>query len=232
MSLVQTTDLKKEYIMGRTHVPALRGVNLTISKGDFMAVWGPSGSGKTTLLNLIGAIDAPSGGRLMIADQDVQALSDNALSEFRGRFIGFVFQGFNLIPVMTALENVMLPLQIRGVAPKKARQKALKNLDLVGISNFAHHRPDNMSGGQQQRVAIARALITEPALVIADEPTANLDKNTSKKIVGLMRDLNREVKTTFIFSTHDQRLLDQVDRLIRLEDGQIVNGGKPNGKMD
>lgn len=232
MSLVQTTDLKKEYAMGRTKVPALRGVDLTISKGDFMAVWGPSGSGKTTLLNLIGAIDAPSGGRLMVADQDVQALSDNALSEFRSRFIGFVFQGFNLIPVLTALENVMLPLQIRGVTPKKARQKALKNLDLVGIANFAHHRPDNMSGGQQQRVAIARALITEPALVIADEPTANLDKNTSKRIVGLMRDLNREVKTTFIFSTHDQRLLDQVDRLIRLEDGQIVNGGIPHGKMD
>jgi putative ABC transport system ATP-binding protein len=226
------TELKKEYTMGRTKVPALRGVNLTISKGDFMAVWGPSGSGKTTLLNLIGAIDTPSGGRLIITGQDVQALSDNALSEFRSRFIGFVFQGFNLIPVLSALENVMLPLQIRGVTPQRARQKAMQNLDLVGISTFAHHRPDNMSGGQQQRVAIARALITEPALVIADEPTANLDKNTSRRIVGLMRDLNDEVKTTFVFSTHDQRLLDQVDRLIRLEDGQIVDGGKLNAKMD
>jgi putative ABC transport system ATP-binding protein len=232
MSLVHMTNIKKEYRMGQTSVPALRGVDLSISKGEFMAVWGPSGSGKTTLLNLIGVIDFPSEGRLVIAGQDVQELSDNARSEFRSRFVGFVFQGFNLIPVLSALENVMLPLQIKGVASRTARAKALEKLDLVGISAFAHHRPDKMSGGQQQRVAIARALISDPALVIADEPTANLDKETSQKIVGLMRDLNERMQTTFIFSTHDQRLLDHVERLVRLEDGHIINGGNPDGKMD
>jgi putative ABC transport system ATP-binding protein len=223
MSLVQMTNLKKEYPMGQTKVPALRGVDLTISKGDFMAIWGPSGSGKTTLLNMIGVIDAPSEGRLLIADQDVQTLSDNQRSEFRNQFIGFVFQKFNLIPVLSALENVMLPLQIKGVASKTARQKARECIDLVGISDVARHRPDKMSGGQQQRVAIARALITDPALVIADEPTANLDKTTALKIVDLMRDLNERMQTTFVFSTHDQRLLDQVGRLVRLEDGRITD---------
>jgi putative ABC transport system ATP-binding protein len=223
MSLVQMTNLKKDYPMGQTKVPALRGVDLTISRGDFMAIWGPSGSGKTTLLNMIGVIDAPSEGSLLIADQDVQTLSDNQRSEFRNQFIGFVFQKFNLIPVLSALENVMLPLQIKGVASKTARQKALACIDLVGISDVARHRPDKMSGGQQQRVAIARALITEPALVIADEPTANLDKTTALKIVDLMRDLNGRMQTTFVFSTHDQRLLDQVGRLVRLEDGRITD---------
>lgn len=222
MSLVQMTNLKKEYTMGQTKVPALRGVDLTISKGDFMAIWGPSGSGKSTLLNMIGVIDAPSEGRLLIADQDVQTLSDNQRSEFRNHFIGFIFQKFNLIPVLTALENVMLPLQIKGVASKTASQKARECIDLVGISDVAGHRPDTMSGGQQQRVAIARALITEPALVIADEPTANIDKATALKIVDLMRDLNERTQTTFVFSTHDQRLLDQVGRLVRLEDGRIT----------
>ena len=223
MSLVQMTNLKKDYPMGQTKVPALRGVDLTISRGDFMAIWGPSGSGKTTLLNMIGVIDAPSEGSLLIADQDVQTLSDNQRSEFRNQFIGFVFQKFNLIPVLSALENVMLPLQIKGVASKTARQKALACIDLVGISDVARHRPDKMSGGQQQRVAIARALITEPALVIADEPTANLDKTTALKIVDLMRDLNGRMQTTFVFSTHDQRLLEQVGRLVRLEDGRITD---------
>ena len=223
MSLVQMTNLKKDYPMGQTKVPALRGVDLTISRGDFMAIWGPSGSGKTTLLNMIGVIDAPSEGSLLIADQDVQTLSDNQRSEFRNQFIGFVFQKFNLIPVLSALENVMLPLQIKGVASKTARQKARACIDLVGISDVARHRPDKMSGGQQQRVAIARALITEPALVIADEPTANLDKTTALKIVDLMRDLNGRMQTTFVFSTHDQRLLDQVGRLVRLEDGRITD---------
>jgi putative ABC transport system ATP-binding protein len=231
MALMQLFNIKKEYRLGQTPVPALKGVDLTIAKGEFTAIWGPSGSGKTTLLNLMGAIDTPSEGRLTIDGQDVQALSDNERSEFRNRIIGFIFQRFNLIPVLTALENVMLPLQIRGIASRQARPKAQAYLELVGISAYAHHRPDKMSGGQQQRVAIARALITEPALVIADEPTANLDRETSCRIVGLMHDLNQHSQITFIFSTHDQRLLDQVGRLVRLEDGNIVNGGQPHGKM-
>jgi putative ABC transport system ATP-binding protein len=225
MALIETIDLKKDYHLGETVVHALRGVDLTIDKGEFVAVWGPSGSGKTTLLNLIGAIDEPSGGQILIEGQEIALLSDNKRTELRNSSIGFIFQGFNLIPVLSALENVMLPLQIKGVSSSTARKKAFLRLSEVELSDFVRHRPDKMSGGQQQRVAIARALVADPSLVIADEPTANLDSDTSRKIIGLMRDLNKRGDTTFVFSTHDQRLLDQVDRLIRLEDGNILRGG-------
>jgi len=225
MLLTEMIDIKKDYFLGETVVHALRGIDLTIDKGEFVAIWGPSGSGKTTLLNLIGAIDQPTSGQFYIEGQEIKRLSDNKRTELRNRSIGFIFQGFNLIPVLSALENVMLPLEIRGASFSKAREKALWRLDEVGLSDFVSHRPDKMSGGQQQRVAIARALVTDPSLVIADEPTANLDTGTSKKIIGLMRNLNEKEKTTFIFSTHDQRLLDQVKRLIRLEDGKILDGG-------
>lgn len=225
MPLIEMHDIKKDYRMGETLVHALRGIDLMIGEGEFVAVWGPSGSGKTTLLNLIGAIDEPSSGRLMIADRDVRTFTDNQRTAFRNESIGFIFQGFNLIPVLSALENVMLPLQIRGISFGEARDRSLDRLNDVDLSSLAEHRPDKMSGGQQQRVAIARALVTGPSLVIADEPTANLDTATSRKIIGLMRDLNEREKTTFVFSTHDQRLLDQVKRLIRLEDGKIVDGG-------
>ncbi|MBN2124001.1 MAG: ABC transporter ATP-binding protein [Deltaproteobacteria bacterium] len=224
MSLVEMEAVKKDYHLGETQVHALRGVDLRISRGEFVAIWGPSGSGKTTLLNLIGAVDEPTSGRLVIAGRDVQSLSDNRRSEFRNRTIGFVFQGFNLIPVLSALENVMLPLQIQGATAEEAKTKALERLGEVGLSSYVGHRPDKMSGGQQQRVAIARALVNAPSLVIADEPTANLDRDTSRMIVGMMRDLNEKNQTTFIFSTHDQRLLDQVQRMIRLEDGKVVDG--------
>ncbi len=225
MLLTEMIDIKKDYFLGETVVHALRGIDLTIDKGEFVAIWGPSGSGKTTLLNLIGAIDQPTSGQFYIEGQEIKRLSDNKRTDLRNRSIGFIFQGFNLIPVLSALENVMLPLEIRGASFSKAREKALWRLDEVGLSDFVSHRPDKMSGGQQQRVAIARALVTCPSLVIADEPTANLDTGTSKKIIGLMRNLNEKEKTTFIFSTHDQRLLDQVKRLIRLEDGKILDGG-------
>jgi len=225
MLLTEMIDIKKDYFLGETVVHALRGIDLTIDKGEFVAIWGPSGSGKTTLLNLIGAIDQPTSGQFYIEGQEIKRLSDNKRTELRNRSIGFIFQGFNLIPVLSALENVMLPLEIRGASFSKAKEKALWRLDEVGLSDFVSHRPDKMSGGQQQRVAIARALVTGPSLVIADEPTANLDTGTSKKIIGLMRNLNEKEKTTFIFSTHDQRLLDQVKRLIRLEDGKILDGG-------
>ena len=225
MTLIETKDIKKDYLLGETVVHALRGVNLTIDRGEFVAIWGPSGSGKTTLLNLIGAIDEPSAGQLFIEDQEVALLSDNRRTELRNGSIGFIFQGFNLIPVLSAVENVMLPLQIKGTSFSESRDRALSRLDEVGLSDFVRHRPDKMSGGQQQRVAIARALVANPSLVIADEPTANLDSDTSRSIIGLMRSLNEKEKTTFIFSTHDQRLLDRVGRLVRLEDGRIIDGG-------
>jgi putative ABC transport system ATP-binding protein len=225
VALIEMKNIKKDYYLGETVVHALRGVDLRIDKGEFVGVWGPSGSGKTTLLNLIGAIDEPTEGRIAIGDIDVQSLSDNKRSELRNKTIGFVFQGFNLIPVLSALENVMLPLQIGGASAKEAKIKALHRLSEVGLSDLINHRPMKMSGGQQQRVAIARALAAEPSIVIADEPTANLDSETARTIIALMRELNRNDKTTFLFSTHDRRILDNVERRIRLEDGRIVDGG-------
>lgn len=225
MELIKMEEIKKDYFLGETVVHALRGVDLIIDKGEFVAIWGPSGSGKTTLLNLIGTIDEASSGRLFIKGEEVKKLSDDRRTEFRNRSIGFIFQGFNLIPVLSALENVMLPLEIMGTPHFNVRETALKRLDEVGLSDFVGHLPDKLSGGQRQRVAIARALVTNPNLVIADEPTANLDSETSHKIIELMRGLNENEKTTFIFSTHDPRLLDQVERLVRLEDGRILNGG-------
>jgi putative ABC transport system ATP-binding protein len=173
----------------------------------------------------MGAIDEQTQGRIRFRDRALDSLSDNRRSDIRNRTIGFIFQGFNLVPVLSALENVMLPLQIRGESGKNARQAAAACLDQVGLSQVARHRPDALSGGQRQRVAIARALVGEPSLVIADEPTANLDSGTAREIIQLMRDLNRNQNTTFVFSTHDQRLLDQVQRRVRLEDGTLVNGG-------
>ena len=225
MALIEMKDIRKDYFFGETVVHALRGIDLTIDKGEFIAVWGPSGSGKTTMLNLIGAIDEPTEGRLMVAGKDVQSLSDNRRSELRNETIGFIFQGFNMVPVLSALENVMLPLQIKGASFREAKEKALNRLKDVGIPEFAHHRPAKMSGGQQQRVAIARALVNDPFLVIADEPTANLDSETARMIIAIMRELNEKDGITFIFSTHDQRLLGEVKRLVRLEDGRIVDGG-------
>ncbi len=225
MPLIEMENIKKDYFLGETVVHALQGIDLQIDTGEFVAIWGPSGSGKTTLLNLIGAIDEPTTGNLAIAGRDVHLLSDNQRSELRNETIGFIFQGFNLIPVLSALENVMLPLQLKGTSSGAAKAKALSRLEEVGLSQFVHHRPFKMSGGQQQRVSIARALVNSPSLVIADEPTANLDSETARMIISLMRELNEKEETTFIFSTHDQRLLDRVKRLVRLEDGRIVDGG-------
>lgn len=222
MTLVLIRDVIKDYRLGQTTVHALKGISLDIDLGEFVAVWGPSGSGKTTLLNLIGAIDEPTSGSLNLAGQDFSALSDNQKSDLRNKMIGFVFQSFNLIPVLSALENVMLPLQIQGAPTSEAKTRATQRLNQVGLSEFISHRPDKLSGGQHQRVAIARALVSNPNLVIADEPTANLDTSTAMKIIELMRDLNRKEGATFIFSTHDQRLLGKVDRLIQLEDGKIM----------
>jgi len=222
MALVEMNGVTKDYKLGETTVHALKGITLQILSGDFMSVWGPSGSGKTTLLNIIGTIDEPTSGSFRFNGNSVSNLSDNAKSNLRNGSIGFIFQGFNLVPVLSALENVMLPLQIGGASINKAREKSIYRLQQVGLSDFLKHRPDKLSGGQQQRVSIARSLVTEPSLVIADEPTANLDSDTAMKILDLMRSLNNKEHTTFIFSTHDQRLLNNVDRRIRLEDGLFV----------
>ncbi len=221
-SLINMRQVWKYYELGETRIPALKGIDFTINKGDFVAVWGPSGSGKSTLCNLIGLIDNLSEGSIDLAGREIVHLSDEERSELRNRSIGFVFQHFNLIPVLSALENVMLPLQIQGVSTKIAEKKAFDRLVEMGLGDHIGHRPDKLSGGQRQRVAIARALISDPALVIADEPTANLDSQNARKIIDLMRSINQSNGTTFVFSTHDQRLLNSVQRMVRLQDGMIM----------
>jgi putative ABC transport system ATP-binding protein len=222
VSTVRVEDVTKEYDLGRTKVPALRGVSLAVEKGEFMAVAGPSGSGKSTLLNLIGCLDHPTSGRVVIGDQDIAVLGDDALSDLRARTIGFIFQTFNLIPVLSALENVEFPLLFRG-GSHGGRARALEALSSVGLRDFATHRPDELSGGQRQRVAVARALVTDPSLVLADEPTANLDSHTGEAIIDLMLDINRRAGTTFIFSTHDPRVMAHAQRVVRLADGRVVD---------
>lgn len=219
--LVRLTDARRRFLLGETTVDALAGVSLDIHAGEFLAVWGPSGSGKSTLMNLLGLIDAPSSGQVRFDGTDTGTLDDDALTAFRGERIGFVFQNFNLVPVLSALENVMLPLQIGGHATAAARANAGRALAEVGLEAFVHARPDKLSGGQRQRVAIARALAVRPRLVIADEPTANLDSGNSRMVVDLMRAMNRSHGVTFVFTTHDPRLLDHVDRKILLRDGRI-----------
>ena len=222
MALIELKDIHKKYRLGETSVPALNGIDLFIRPGEFVAVWGPSGSGKSTLCNLIGLLDMPTQGTVLLNGRDAAAMDDDMRSRFRNRSIGFIFQSFNLVPVLSALENVMLPLEIQGEKTALARRRAKNRLESLGLDKLTGNRPHKLSGGQQQRVAIARALITGPDLVIADEPTANLDSKTARQIIELMLDINRTDKTTFLFSTHDQRLLDHVHRQILLEDGKIV----------
>lgn len=219
--LLRLKNIRRRFLLGETTIEALNSVSLDIHSGEFMAVWGPSGSGKSTLMNVIGLIDAPTDGEVWFDGQHTQQLKDDELTDFRGEKIGFVFQGFNLVPVLTALENVMLPLQIQGVPEHQARERALAALIDVRLEKFKDSRPDKLSGGQRQRVAIARALAVEPKLVIADEPTANLDSVNSRMVVDLMRDMNRARGVTFVFTTHDPRLLEHVDRKVLLRDGNI-----------
>jgi len=222
MALVELQRVEKTYQVGESRVRALRRVNLTVERGEFLAVWGPSGSGKSTLCNLVGTLDAPTTGRVLLDGRDVSTLRDDERADFRSATLGFIFQGFNLVPVLTALENVMLPLQIPERPSGNPREKATARLRDLGLGAHLSHRPDKLSGGQQQRVAIARALITDPSLVIADEPTANLDTATATSIIDLLREINRNHGTTFLLSTHDRRLLDRVDRRILLRDGAII----------
>lgn len=220
-AILKLHHVRRRFMLGETTIDALHGISLDIHAGEFLAVWGPSGSGKTTLMNIIGLIDAPTEGEVHFDEQNTCGMADDELTGFRARKIGFVFQNFNLVPVLSALENVMLPLQIRGIAEHLARERAAAALVDVGLERFRNSVPDKLSGGQRQRVAIARALVVEPKLVIADEPTANLDSENSRMVVDLMREMNRARKVTFVFTTHDPRLLDHVDRKILLRDGSI-----------
>jgi putative ABC transport system ATP-binding protein len=223
MNVVRIENVYKDYQLGEQKVRALSNVSLTIESGVFLAIAGPSGSGKSTLLNLIGCIDTPSSGKLFINDQDVSGKTPDELADLRARTIGFIFQTFNLLPVLSAAENVEYPLLNRSDLAKAERRRRTDSfLELVGLGKYKSHRPNQLSGGQRQRVAIARALAISPAIVLADEPTANLDHATGSDVLELMRKINRELGTTFIFSTHDQRVMSMADRLVHIEDGELA----------
>ncbi|HEY1159751.1 MAG TPA: ABC transporter ATP-binding protein [Terracidiphilus sp.] len=220
--LVTAEAVTRRFPMDHRFVSALDNVNLHVAAGEFLAISGPSGSGKSTLLNLIGCIDKPTAGRILIDGVDTSKLNPKRLTALRRRKIGFVFQTFNLIPVFTAAENVEFPLLVQGFNSHERRQRAAAALESVGLSARADQRPDLLSGGERQRVAVARAIVHRPALVLADEPTANLDTRNATQLIDLMHDLNRRLGLTFIFSTHDARLLEHTDRIVRLCDGQVV----------
>jgi len=216
-------DVYKSYQLGAVKVLALNGLSLTLKTGEFTSVVGTSGSGKSTLLNLIGGIDTPDSGLVEVGGQAWSAMSEDVRSEARNRKIGFIFQSFNLMPMLNVYENVELPLLIqKDVSVDERRTRVQSLLRDVGLDTFAKHRPDTLSGGQRQRVAIARALVTDPLIVIADEPTANLDSETTRQIIGLMQDLNEKNQTTFIFSTHDEKLMARVNRILRMKDGRLI----------
>ena len=225
-SLVSIERVTKRYAMDHSFVSALDDASFEIERGEFLAIAGPSGSGKSTLLNLIGCIDSPSRGRIVLDGVDTSRLRPVAAASLRRNKIGFVFQSFNLIPVFTAAENVEYPLLLRRMLDSEKRRRVAEALESVGLTNRAHHRPDLLSGGERQRVAVARAIVHRPALVLADEPTANLDTQTARQLMDLMRQLNHRLGLTFLFSTHDQRLLDRADRIVRLCDGRVVEDTK------
>jgi putative ABC transport system ATP-binding protein len=225
--LVSASALTKTYRAGDVDVPALRGVDFAIEPRAFVAFVGPSGSGKSTLLNMIGGLDKPSGGQLMVLDTDIAALDRRAAADFRGANLGFIFQDFNLIPVLTAYENIEYPLlMVQDWPADKRRARVTELLDAVGMRDQAQKRPDQLSGGQKQRVAVARALSTRPKLVLADEPTANLDHDTAYRILDLMKKMRDEFGTTFVFSTHDPKIMGEAEVTFTLEDGRLANGGE------
>jgi putative ABC transport system ATP-binding protein len=220
---VTLESVSKTYRLGDVAVPAVNGISLAIPRQRFAMIIGPSGSGKTTLLNLIGCIDRPSGGKLSVCGEDVAALSDNDLTDFRARHIAFIFQTFNLFPVLSAFENVEYPLLLLGLKAAERRKRVETMLEQVGLSEQRHHRPNQLSGGQRQRVAIARALVKAPDIVLADEPTANLDSHTGAAIIELMRKVQREQAVSFIFSTHDPQLISHAEETFQIRDGALVD---------
>jgi len=221
VTIVEVRELEKNYRMGKILVPALRGVSFDVEEGELLTIFGPSGSGKSTLLHLMGCLDRPDGGEILVDDSNVFKLGDDELAEIRLTKMGFVFQFFNLLPRLTALRNVELPLTIAGVSEKESLKRAEELLELVGLEDRMGHRPSELSGGEQQRVAMARALINDPEIVLADEPTGNLDTKTGWEIVQLVKKLNREKRQTFVVVTHDEHIAEAADRTIHLKDGLI-----------
>ena len=225
MEAIQLENVTKVYRVGEVETQALNDVSLSIAEGEFTALVGPSGSGKTTLLQLIGCLDKPDRGVVKIKGQDVTRFSANQRADLRRERIGFIFQFFALVPVLTAYENVELPLLLSGVKPKERRERVMELLDAVGLSNRTKHRPDQMSGGEQQRVAIARALSPRPLMILADEPTANLDTANGQQAMAIMQRLNEQTGTAFVFATHDPRIVAYARRVVKLRDGRIVDNG-------
>ncbi|MDN5200014.1 ABC transporter ATP-binding protein [Fulvivirgaceae bacterium BMA10] len=223
MAIIEVIDVKKVYNPDEIPVEALRGVNLQIEPGEFTAIVGPSGSGKSTLLNIIGGLDSPTRGKILIGGRDISEMKESQLIDFRLNNIGFVFQSYNLIPVLTAIENVAFIMELQNVSKKERNQRAMELLEEVGIAEQYNRRPSQLSGGQQQRVAVARALASRPKFILADEPTANLDSVSTSNLLDMMAEMNEKEKATFIFSTHDQRVIDKAKRIITLEDGIIVS---------
>lgn len=226
MSVVRIEDVKKDYEVGKIVVNALRGVSFAIEKGELAALVGPSGSGKSTVMNLVGGLDVPSAGKVFVGDKDLSTVPSRSLADLRLRTIGFVFQAYNLVPVLSAAENVEFVLELQGMGRGERRNKARQALADVGLADLADRRPAEMSGGQQQRVAVARAIVGTPQLVLADEPTANLDSKTGDDLIDLMRSLNEKREVTFLFSTHDPKVMHHARRIITLVDGKIESDEK------
>lgn len=221
MEIIRTEALEKVYQDNGVPVHALRGVDLTVEKGEFTVIAGPSGSGKTTLLNLIGALDVPTKGKVYLEGEDLSQKKKKELASIRLHKIGFIFQAYNLIPVLTALENIEFTMMLCGIPEKERRQRALAVMEELGIAELAHKRPTEMSGGQQQRVAVARAIVNNPTIVLADEPTANLDSVTAGRLLDLMQEMNEKHNITFVFASHDNKVIDRAKRLLWLRDGKI-----------
>ena len=230
-TMVEARGVEKEYAAGGVRVHALRGVDLSISRGEMVAVMGPSGSGKTTLLNCLSGLDEFDGGEALIGGESISGMSDRKRTRFRAERMGFIFQTYNLIPVLSAVENVELPLLVAGAKPKEARRRAMSVLEMVGVPEQANKRPNQMSGGQQQRVTVARSLVNDPAIVWADEPTGALDSETSREIVDLLVELNRKQGHTFVLVTHDASVAARAHRTVRMRDGLIEND-ELNGTVD
>jgi putative ABC transport system ATP-binding protein len=230
MEVTKVINATRDFKIGEIETHALRGVNLSIENGEFTALVGPSGSGKTTLLQLIGLLDQPTSGQVYINGKDATRLNRNQRADLRKGTIGFIFQFFALIPTLTAYENVEMPLLLNGTNPAERKARVNQMLAAVGLSDRAHHRPDQLSGGQQQRVAVARALAINPKVILADEPTANLDTENGKQVMDIMQRLNKETGVTFVFATHDPRVIDYANRVVTLQDGLITKDSQSNGK--
>jgi putative ABC transport system ATP-binding protein len=222
-NLIKVIDVKRKYMQGKIEVNALNGVNLTIKSGGFVVLSGPSGSGKSTLLNILGTLDKATSGQIIINNNDISQMSAHQLADFRLHNLGFIFQSYNLFPVLTALENVSLSLELKGLNKKEINEKALKVLEDVGLKDYINRKPKELSGGQQQRVAVARALVGNPSLILADEPTANLDSKNSELLIALMKDMKNKYNTTIVVSSHDNMVVEQAETIVKLKDGVIVD---------